>query len=67
MGHRALVIGAHGPEVEPALAWREQRRVGRQQDFANRVRGAMIQPARHTVPERAEVLRVAAADVLTPS
>src|SRR4029078_857416 len=43
----------------------EQRRIGSQQDLAHGVGKAVVQPARHAVPEAAQAARVAAADCLS--
>ncbi len=59
-----LVVGTHGAEVEPPLPGLQERGIGRQDDLADGVRGAVMEPARHAVPERAQMLRVPAADVL---
>src|SRR3954468_1316837 len=58
------MIGPDRAEVEPALARTQQRRIGPEENLTHRMRGAVVQPARHAVPERAEMLGIAAADVL---
>src|SRR5919198_1561199 len=63
-GDLPRMVGTDCAEVEPAFLRPEQWGVGREHDFTHGVRMAVMEPARHTVPERPQMLRIAAADVL---
>jgi predicted amidohydrolase YtcJ len=41
------VVRSHGFEVEPTFAWRQQLRIGREQNPPNRVCDAVMEPSRH--------------------
>jgi len=62
--HAARLVGADGSEVEAAFAGTQEGRVGREQDFADGVREAVVQVARHGVPEGAQVFGVARREIL---
>src|SRR5262249_22496292 len=63
-GDLPRMVGTDRAEVEPTFIRPEQWRVWREQDLTHGVRIAVMQPARHTVPEGSQMLRIAAADVL---
>ena len=58
------MIGAHSAKVEAALARAEQWRIGCKQNLARVMSKPIVKITRYSVPERAKMFRVPAAEVL---
>src|SRR4051794_14596005 len=53
----SALIGSNSTEVKPTLARLKQWRIRRQENFIERVCESVMQPARHAIPEGAQVFR----------